>query len=78
MRLSERSPSRSRRSRLSAALWAILALTLPLASASNGLPDRPDGRGDGASRISRGDEASEYWDLTVRLDSGPMKTSSGA
>jgi hypothetical protein len=46
---------------LAAGLWL-----LPTAAGANGPPDR----GDGASRITSGDNASEYWDLLARFDSG--------
>ena len=50
-----------RRTRLALAL-ALLALP----ATANG----PEGRGDGASRLPPGDSASEYWDLSIHLDSG--------
>jgi len=62
------SPKRSREPRLAAGLAAGLALLLPLAAGSNGAPGAEPA--SGAARLSSGEAASEYWDLTARLDSG--------
>lgn len=46
--------------------WGLALALLALPAAANG----PEDRGDGASRLPSGDSASEYWDLSIRLDSG--------
>ncbi len=55
-----------RRVRRALALGLLLQLALPAAAGANG----PADRGDGASRLPSGGSASEYWDLSIRLDSG--------
>jgi hypothetical protein len=57
-----RSPRRIRRMRAAALLAGLVPALLAADSATP--------RGDPASRISSGGSASEYWDLSVRFDSG--------